>query len=236
MIQAIIIEMKYFVLALLIAILAFANAFYILGRNSPDANFTGNNIWDAFIFSYRMGLGDFNTDGFGTSDEGLIWTLWFLNTIIILIILLNLVIAIMGDTFDRVQETQESTMLQEFACIMRENEFMFSRKRVFNGVKYIVVIKPERAEGGITSSWEGKLNQLKRFLEESSAKHITHLKKMEKRLQKMIEFGLEEKLKPTEDKINNKITMLEMRLQKANKLFAQYPIKDLLEKVQGGGG
>ena len=114
MIQAIIIEMKYFVLALAIAIIAFANTFFILGRNSPDgANFSGNTIWDAFIFSYRMGLGDFDTSGFGTTDEGLIWVLWFLNTLIILIILLNLVIAIMGDTFDRVQETQESTMLQE---------------------------------------------------------------------------------------------------------------------------
>ena len=235
MIQAIIIEMKYFVLALVIAILAFANTFFILGRNSPDGNnFSGNTIWDAFIFSYRMGLGDFDTSGFGTSDEGLIWTLWFLNTLIILIILLNLVIAIMGDTFDRVQETQESTMLKEFACIMRENEFMFNRKRMFKNVKYIVVVQPERAEGGITTSWEGKLNQLKKFLEESSAKHIDHLNKMEKKLEKMIEVGLEEKLKPTEDKINNKIAIIELRLQKLNKIFVQYPIKDLLEKVNAG--
>jgi hypothetical protein len=231
MIQAIILEMKYFVLALVIAILAFANTFYILGRNSDEENFSGDNIWDAFIFSYKMGLGDFDTENFNTPDEALVWFLWFLNTLIILIILLNLVIAIMGDTFDRVQETQESTMLQEFSSIMRENEFLFSRKRVFNNIKYIIVIQPEKAEGGVTSTWEGKLNQLKRFLEDSSEKHIVHLKKMEKKLEKMIEQGLEEKLKPTEDKINQKIVTLELRLQKANKIFAQYPVKELLEKV-----
>ena len=231
MIQAIILEMKYFVLALVIAILAFANTFYILGRNSDEENFSGDNIWDAFIFSYKMGLGDFDTENFNTPDEALVWFLWFLNTLIILIILLNLVIAIMGDTFDRVQETQESTMLQEFSSIMRENEFLFSRKRVFNNIKYIIVIQPEKAEGGVTSTWEGKLNQLKRFLEDSSEKHIVHLKKMEKKLEKMIEQGLEEKLKPTEDKINQKIATLELRLQKANKIFAQYPVKELLEKV-----
>lgn len=231
MIQAIILEMKYFVLALLIAILAFANTFYILGRNSDGDNFTGDNVWDAFIFSYKMGLGDFNTDNFNTSDEGLIWFLWFLNTLIILIILLNLVIAIMGDTFDRVQETQESTMLQEFSSIMRENEFMISRKRLFRGIRYMVIVQPEKAEGGITTSWEGKLNQLKRFLESASEKHIIHLKKMEKKLEKMIEEGLEERLKPTEDKINQKIATLELRLQKANKLFSQYPVKELLDKV-----
>jgi hypothetical protein len=230
MIQAIILEMKYFVLALLIAILAFANTFYILGRNDEE-NFAGENVWDAFIFSYKMGLGDFDTDGFGTVDEGLIWTLWFLNTFIILIILLNLVIAIMGDTFDRVQETQESTMLQEFASIMRENEFIVSRKRIFKGIKYMVVVQPEKAEGGVTTSWEGKLNQLKRFLEDSSEKHIVHLRKMEKKMEKMIEFGLEEKLKPLEDKVNQKITSLEFRLQKTNKIFEQYPVKELLDKV-----
>lgn len=230
MIQAIILEMKYFVLALLIAILAFANTFYILGRNDPG-NFSGNNVWDAFIFSYKMGLGDFDTDGFGTVDEGLIWTLWFLNTLIILIILLNLVIAIMGDTFDRVQETQESTMLQEFASIMRENEFLINRKSLFRGIKYMVIVQPEKAEGGVTTSWEGKLNQLKRFLEDSSDKHIVHLKRMEKKLEKMIEFGLEEKLKPLEDKINQKITSLEIRLQKSNKMFNQYPVKELLDKI-----
>jgi hypothetical protein len=52
-----------------------------------------------------MGLGDWNTDGFGTRDTWVVWGLWFLNTLIILIILLNLVIAIMGDTFDQVQES-----------------------------------------------------------------------------------------------------------------------------------
>ena len=128
MIQAIILEMKYFVLALVIAILAFSNTFYILGRNADDGNFTGDHLWDAFIYTYKMGLGDFDTDNFDTSDETLLWILWFMNTLIILIILLNLVIAIMGDTFDRVQETQESTMLQEFSSIMRENEFMIGRR------------------------------------------------------------------------------------------------------------
>ena len=230
MIQAIIIEMKYFVLALVIAVLAFSNTFFILGRNAEE-NFTGDNIWDAFIFTYRMGLGDFDTDGFNTDDEALIWILWFINTLIILIILLNLVIAIMGDTFDRVQETQESTMLKEFTNIMRENEFLIPKRLLYKNTKLIVIVQPEKAEGGTTSNWEGKLNQLKRFLEDSSSKHIAHLKKMEKRLERMIEYGLEEKLKPTEDKVNGKIAVLELRLQKANKVFSQYPIKELLEKV-----
>jgi hypothetical protein len=221
---------RYFVLALLIAIMAFANTFYILGKNGEE-NFAGSSIFDSFIYTYRMAFGDFDTDNFDTEDEALIWILWFINTLIVLVILLNLVIAIMGDTFDRVQETQESTMLKEFTNIMRENAFMIPKSLLYKDTKYIIIVQPEKAEGGTTASWEGKLNQLKRSLENSSTRHILHLKKMEKKLERMIEHGLEEKLKPIEDKINGKIAMLEIRLQKANKIFSQYPIKELLEKV-----
>ena len=93
-------DMKYFLMMLLIAIIAFANAFYILNVGEPDME---HLFPYSFVFSYRMGLGDFVTDQFTNSkDEILVWILWFINTLIINIILLNLLIAIMGDTFARV--------------------------------------------------------------------------------------------------------------------------------------
>lgn len=224
--------MKYFILALLIAIIGFANTFFILGRNSKGGNFSGDNIWQAFIFSYRMGLGDFNTDGFGTQDEEIVWILWFLNTITILIILLNLVIAIMGDTFGRVQETQRGTMLQEFSSIMRENEFLFNRKSIFKGIKYIVVIEPEKADGETGSDWEGRLNQLKKFLEESSGKLLLHMDVMATKQKKMVTKVLDEKLKIAEDKTKHEISEIELRIQKVIDKFSSFDIKKLTAKVQ----
>lgn len=134
MIEAIIYDMRYFVLALAIAVIAFANTFFILGRNSHGKNFAGDTIFYSFLYSYNTALGNFDTAGFSTDDEVLIWILWFIHTISILIIMLNLVIAIMGDTFGKVQETRKATMLQEFASIMRENDFLFNRKRMFKKV------------------------------------------------------------------------------------------------------
>mmetsp|Transcript_24760 Transcript_24760/g.21981 ORF Transcript_24760/g.21981 Transcript_24760/m.21981 type:complete len:209 (-) Transcript_24760:97-723(-) len=207
MIIEIIKDMTFFVGVLMIATIAFANAFYILGRNSaPDPNLAGENFLDAFIFSYKMGLGDFITDGFGTRDEEFLWIFFLLDSLIILIVLLNLVIAIMGDTFDRVQETQENSMLKELTNMIRENEFLFSRSRAFKKAKYIVVIEPEKAEGGGNISWEGKLNQLKTFIEESSQKHIEHLKKLQGEVENIAGTALEDKLKPAEDRINHKLT------------------------------
>lgn len=103
MIIEIISDMRYFVLVLMLAVLAFGNSFYILGRNDTNSpSFAGSTFPLAFIMSWRMGTGDFDTTTFSTRDEVLIWILWFLNTLIINIIFFNLVIALMGDTFERV--------------------------------------------------------------------------------------------------------------------------------------
>lgn len=219
MIIEIVLDMKFFVSVLMIATIAFANSFYILGRNSSaaDGNLAGSNVAEAFIFSYKMGLGDFNTDGFGTVDEEILWIIFLLNTLIILIVLLNLVIAIMGDTFDRVQETQENSMLKELTQMIRENEFLFSRKRAFKRAKYIIVIEPEKAEGGGNVSWEGKLNQLKTFIETSSEDHIGHLKKLQDNVENIAATALDDRMRPVEDKINQKLSQCDQRLEKVKK-------------------
>lgn len=97
-----------FLFVFFIAIFAFANAFYILGFNkftSNGENYTGSNFVMAVIYSYRQALGQWETGSFKQPDEIFISILWLLNTIISLIILLNLVIALMGDTFDKVNES-----------------------------------------------------------------------------------------------------------------------------------
>jgi len=177
MIIEIMLDMKFFVGVLILATAAFGNAFYILGRNSSDedGNLAGDNYIDAFLFSYKIGLGDFSTDGFNTKDEEMLWIFFLLNSMIILIILLNLLIAIMGDTFDRVQETQENSMFKELASMILENEFLFSRIKEFSHAKYILVIEPEKVEGVRNINWEGKITQLRKFIEESSKEHSHRL-------------------------------------------------------------
>ena len=52
-----------------------------------------------------MALGDFNTDAFGEKYVWLVWIMFIVSTLLIMIILLNLLIAIMGDSFANVQMT-----------------------------------------------------------------------------------------------------------------------------------
>jgi hypothetical protein len=63
---------------------------------------------DSLLYTYRMGLGDFDTGNYNDSKYAtLVWILFILCTVFIQILLLNLLIAIMGDTFERVQEMKE---------------------------------------------------------------------------------------------------------------------------------
>ena len=55
--------------------------------------------------------------------------------------MLNLLIAIMGDTFDKVTELGEQSKLKEIAQMIYENEFLIDRAKEFSNTKYIIVAK-----------------------------------------------------------------------------------------------
>lgn len=182
MIIEIVIDMQNFVVVLLMAIMAFANSYYILGRNAADTNFAGNDVSDAFIYSWNTGLGNTSTSGFATKDEEVLWVIYVVNLIIVPVMLLNFVVAIMGDTFAKVKQSQEFRTLQEITQMMQENQFLFSRKRAYKNAKYILVIEPERAEDPGLSSWEGEVNELKTSIETASQTHMEELQILQERV------------------------------------------------------
>lgn len=173
-------DMRYFLVLMLVAVAGFANSFYILARNDTEADpvFTGNSYGEAFLYSYRTGMGDFSVDGFEFRDLILTYSLWFLNTLIILIVFLNMLLAIMGDTFDRVQETVENNMIRELVGMMVENANLVNRKRLFKKSKYIFVIQEEKAEES-QISWEGRLKTLKKYMNRSVDTQNKLLKSLE---------------------------------------------------------
>ena len=100
---------------------------------------------------------------------------------IVLIIMLNLLIAIMGDTFGRVQETAENNMLKELTSIMVENEMLINRNRIFGDAKYIIIIQEEKVEESEVS-WEGKLQYLKKLMNKTVLDQSKLLKGLEKEI------------------------------------------------------
>ena len=111
-------DMKYFLLILLLTVTGFGNIYYNLASSNDNGFFTGDTFLRAFIYGYNQSLGSFDTSVYIGTDKNLLITIRWLNTMIVLIIMLNLLIEIMGDTFDRVKETSEKNMLKELTSIM----------------------------------------------------------------------------------------------------------------------
>lgn len=236
MIISIVWNMKYFMLAFLLSTVAFGNCFYILGRNTGEINFTGDDVWQSFIYAYNFALG--NLGGIETfansTDEWLIWLVFIGMTIFTNIIMLNLLISIVTETFEKIQETQDTTKLQEFATIMRENEFLISRKSLFGNIKYIIVAEPSYAEGEENSNWEGRIQELKKAIKYSARKTEDDLQKFEKRLHRHIEIDMTKKMKPFDDKIVQAIDYFDSKLTKTfeNTEKDADELKKLLDSVK----
>ena len=80
--------------------------FWILDQNSNEAKYAGlSGFGLCLVDSYRLALGDFDiTVSFvdNTEEIFLFWFIFFISTLVALLLILNMVIAVMGNTFSRV--------------------------------------------------------------------------------------------------------------------------------------
>ena len=72
-----------------------------------------------------MSLGDFN-DSFGGVATNLVWVLFLLCSVFNLIVMMNLLIAIVSETFARVIGQAEQTGFQQMASLVAENNYLVS--------------------------------------------------------------------------------------------------------------
>mgnify|MGYP001578288496 CR=1 FL=1 len=136
MIMEIVNDMKNFLIVLVIGILGFANGFYIISQNqvNTEAPFAGETFSKAVIYTYRLTLGDFATDDFYNLtgiDVVIVWIMFIFASLFVVIVLLNLLIAMMGDTFGRVLENITNLTIREKVLLISENEALFNRSDKF---------------------------------------------------------------------------------------------------------
>ena len=105
MIVEVIKDMKIFFIVLIIVLSAFADAFLSLSNANPEdgARFVGSNFFSSLLYTYRTSLGDFQVDDFNNSAEYMtVWILFLLSSILVLIVMLNLLIAIISESFAKI--------------------------------------------------------------------------------------------------------------------------------------
>ena len=85
--------------------------FYVLAMNNPEDS---ANFFLVAIDSYRFALGDFNITGTfeQTPNTIVFWLIFFIGTIVQILIILNMVIAVMSNSFAEVSATNEENIFK----------------------------------------------------------------------------------------------------------------------------
>ena len=105
------------------------------------------------LLSYRIGLNDYETDddfAQGENDYTFI-ILWLINTVLNYVILLNMLIAVMEDSFERVLESDE-LIVYEKAHYVNLYHYLISSWKLAK-YKHIIVIEAEQANKQMDDKW-----------------------------------------------------------------------------------
>jgi len=156
MITEIIKDIQVFLVMLIISLSAFANIIFLLNLNRMEQgheepiyeNLIGFGPLDAMIHAYLMGLGDFNRDTYSSENARVIWIMFILATIIVSLIFMNLLIAIMGESFSRITGIMQQSTLKEVCSIMEDHIWLQKIDELFENKRYILWLTPDTSTGG----------------------------------------------------------------------------------------
>ena len=111
---------------LLIVLMIFGVPIMILDMNSEDGYEMIDDSWHNWLLNllfnqYLLSLGEFGMDNFGEHPQAvLVYCLFFAATFISQLTMLNMLIAIMGDSFDKVFENREVNGIQMKLAILSD--------------------------------------------------------------------------------------------------------------------
>jgi len=161
--------MWFFLLYALIVVM-FSTVIYMINtdkmRNSAetlyDDDMFKNRGVNALIHQYLASLGDFSLDNYSKStdlDGGIDWTIFIAGTLFINVVIFNMLIAIMGDTYDSVFENKKKAVLLLKIDALSEFSFLFTN---LEKAKYLFVIRLKKSDElfGDDNGWEGKIKAI----------------------------------------------------------------------------
>jgi len=137
-----------------------------------------------------LALGEFSTlDNFGDNEQGKLACLFFIGaTFISQLTILNMLIAVMGDTYERVIENKEVNATQTKLAIMDDLTAILPQESSEQAQElYLFLAIPALEEDDEGESWEGSLKRMTRLVERNTQALTSRLDKKTNALQDSIE-------------------------------------------------
>ncbi|GMI11254.1 hypothetical protein TrLO_g10470 [Triparma laevis f. longispina] len=171
MIIGIIQGIRVFLAILIVCMVGFAASFFVLfeGQSNSDGDSTHAGPVKSFLLSYTVLLAGFVIDDLDGSASFFSTGMLFIGfTIFINIIMLNLLIAIMGDIFDKIQESAKAEFIFARANIILEFEGTLTKKQKENNEwfpTWLQVLVPTlENDGSEDGAWVGRVRALKKSI------------------------------------------------------------------------
>ena len=114
---------------------------------------------NAFIYVYKITLGDFSTNKFLGLNSEFIWLLFFLATFLLQIVFLNMLIAIMGNTFQYVLDNKQESSMKERISILSDFRLLIRALKLDSEFSYLFIL--EKDQDSLESEWMGELTEMK---------------------------------------------------------------------------
>ena len=188
-------DMYAFVIVLTIALVGFAITYGILLDGEESKNFSSQ-----INHTFLLMNGDFNYDDYTKP----LWVMFVIATVFMPLIMLNLLIAIMGDTFERVNSVMIEADGRELnALILEQENMMFWNRKVY---KKEILHWGFQTEGISGTVWEGKVKAFQ-----------SALVKMQDNTDKVIQSDSNQQfelLTRVSDKLNSMEKQINMRLKR----------------------
>merc|ERR1711988_161047 len=157
-----------FLVILVIVIIAFAGSFYVLFEDRDLEGFTSfdKTIYNVhrFIYGETLSIEDMR-------QSKSLATTTFLKSVFMFfvqIVLLNLLIAIMGDIFDEVQARSSAEACYGRAKLVVQYESLFTEAYKKSHPefypRYLFVLKRDEADGTVDTAWAGRIKEIKQAI------------------------------------------------------------------------
>ncbi len=146
-------DIMVFILVFFVGIIAFANMFYIMqgiahnmGVVPSESRIVDENFALAILATFNAAFGNFETEVFKKygPHQWLLWVIYVSLVLILCLIMLNMIIALMGDTYTQVDALRVEERMKAKCRLIHENEFIFARKFFFSNFRYIIVATVDR--------------------------------------------------------------------------------------------
>ena len=112
--------------------------------------------------------------------------MFFMATFIITVVFMNMLIAIMGETFSQVQEAAVENGLREQVVLIADHLWLLDIKKIFKGQKYVFRVKPSASSGSEEDPVIGEMVELQNDLFKKIKKLLQPYQKISKNDQKIL--------------------------------------------------